>query len=257
MKVEKFEAKNLRILKKDELLNDLLEFSGFPEPYTKAEKRFSNRWRLQYGQLLINEDLRNLESVRDIAKVELLYDKLSSCVGSVLSINSLREDLEVSFDSVKHWIEIFEKLFATFRVSPYVPPKVKAVKKEQKLYFWDSARPEGSAAKMENLVAAHLLRLCHWMEDVEGVPTELRYFRTPYGHEVDFVVLKNKKPWMAVEVKASDDALDPNLKYFLERVEVPHAYQVHFKGTKDFFIPNIGKHGVRCLPASRFLANLA
>ena len=219
--------------------------------------RFANRWRLLYGELLINEDLRDLESVRDISKIELLYEKLGACVGSVLSLNSLREDLEVSFDSVKNWVGIFEKLYATFRVAPYGPPKIKAVKKEQKLYFWDWTKAESQAAKMENLVAVHLLRLCHWMEDVEGVATELRYFRTPQGHEVDFVLLKNKKPWMAVEVKANEGAIDSNLKYFLERVEVPHAYQVFFKGTKDFFLPNIGKHGVRCLPATRFLANLA
>ncbi len=252
-----FEFAQMQLLGSSELLEGLLEFSGFPEPFTKGENRFAKRWRLQYGDLLINEDLKSLESVRDIAKVELLYDKLRSCVGSVLSINSLREDLEVSFDSVKHWLEIFEKLYATFRISPYGPPKIKAVKKEQKLYFWDWARADSMAAKMENLVAVHLLRMCHWMEDVEGVPTELRYFRTPSGHEVDFVVLKNKKPWLAVEVKASDDSLDPNFKYFLERTEVPHAFQVHFKGTKDFVMPNVGKYGVRCLPASRFLANLA
>jgi predicted AAA+ superfamily ATPase len=69
--------------------------------------------------------------------MELLFDQLPNTVGSVLSINSLREDLEVSFNTTKKWIEIFEKLYGIFRVYPFGPSKIKAVKKEAKLYFWD------------------------------------------------------------------------------------------------------------------------
>ncbi len=178
--------------------------------------------------------------------------KLGACVGSVLSLNSLREDLEVSFDSVRNWAGIFEKLYATFRVAPDGPQKIRAVKKEQQLYFWDWTKAESQAAKMENLVAVHLLRLCHWIEDVEGIATELRYFRTPLGHEVDFVLLKNKKPWMAVEVKANEGAIDSNLQYFLERVEVPHASQVFLREQKIFFYPTLVSMGCAACPQLGF-----
>jgi predicted AAA+ superfamily ATPase len=147
-------------------------------------------------------------------------------------------------------------VYAIFRLAPFGPPKIRAVKKEQKLYFWDWTRPENPAAQMENVVAVHLLRLVHWLEDTQGVDAELRYFRTPMGHEVDFVVLKDQKPWLAVEVKADDRPLDSNLKYLLERVSIPFAFQVAFSGDKDVFLPNVGSHGVRMVPARRFLANL-
>jgi hypothetical protein len=76
------------------------------------------------------------------------------------------------------------------------------------------------------------------------------------GHEVDFVLIKDRRPWMVVEVKADDRPLDTNLKYLIERVSIPLAFQVSFAGTNDVFLPNIGKHGVRLVPARRFLANL-
>ena len=44
--------------------------------------------------------------------------------------------------------------------------------------------------------------------------------------------------------------------YLVERVEIPWAFQVSLQGTKDRLIPDMGKHGVRCVPATRFLANL-
>jgi uncharacterized protein len=86
---------------------------------------------------------------------------LPALVGSVLSLNALREDLEVAFDTVKSWLTILERLYASFRVPPLGVPRIKAVKKEQKLYLWDWARVEDEAARFENLAPSHLLRLVH------------------------------------------------------------------------------------------------
>jgi predicted AAA+ superfamily ATPase len=182
-------------------------------------------------------------------------------VGSPLSINSLREDLEVSFDAVKHWLEIFENIYACFRVSPLggkqILKNIRAVKKEQKLYFWDWALVDNEAARFENLIAMHLLRFCHFIEDIYGMRTELRYFKDTRGHEVDFIILKEAKPWIAVEVKLSEQSLDPNLKYLLERVTIPYAFQVHLKGNSYYQVDDINGAKVSIIPARRFLSNLA
>ena len=151
---------------------------------------------------------------------------------------------------------IFDALYATFRVPPYGPPKIKAVKKEQKGYFWDFGRVEKESAKFENLVLSHLLRLCHFLEDVHGERAELRYVRDVTGREVDAVVLRGRKPWLAVEVKLDDGPLDPSLRYVLERSPIQHAFQVSLRGTKDVRLPDIAGSTVRILPAARFLTGL-
>lgn len=239
-----------------EALEELLQFGGFPEPLFSGSEREASRWRREHATLIIREDVRDLERVRELERLELLLDRLPDIVGSVLSINSLREDLEVKFDTVKSWIGIFEKLYACFRISPFGPAKIKAVKKEQKLYLWDWARVENRAARFENLIALHLLRFQHWCEDMEGAKVELRYFRNAVGKEVDFILLKNRKPWIAIEVKESDRTLDDNLKYLLERVEFPYAFQLCLNGTKDYSVPNINNCRVRVMPAVHFLVNL-
>ena len=199
-------------------LKDLLVLGGFPEPLFSGSEKEAGRWRLAYGARLIRDEIRTLEKVMDLDKMELLLDRLPVTVGSVLSINSLKEDLEVAFETVRHWVSIFEKLYAIFRVPPFGAPRIKAVKKEQKLYFWDWAKVENEASRFENLVALHLLRFVHWRQDVEGEKWELRYFRDVVGHEVDFILLKQGKPWAAIEVKLNEQNLDSNLKYLLERV---------------------------------------
>lgn len=237
-------------------LKDLLQFGGFPEPFCLGSEQESLRWRLTYSTRLIREDIRDLERVFDLDKIETLYEHLPVTVGSILSINSLREDLEVNFRTVKNWIDIFERNYVCFKVFPFGSIKIKAVKKESKLYFWDWGVVEKSSARFENLIAMHLLRLCHWITDVHGEKADLRYFRDIRGREVDFMILKKNQPWITVEVKESEQDIDPNLKYLLEKVKIPYAFQVHLNGERFKRLPDINGCKVHILPAHIFLANL-
>ena len=237
-------------------LDALLRLGGFPEPLLAGSDRQAARFRLAYGTRLVREDLRDLESIRDLDRVELLFDRLPVCVGSLLSVNALREDLEASFESTETWLRALERLYAVFRVAPFGPPRIKALKKSQKLYFWDWSRVDGEAARLENLVMLHLLRLVHWMADVHGEKAELRFFRDAAGHEVDAVVLRKGKPWLAVEVKTSDEPVDRGLHYLLERQAIPWAFQISLRGTRDTLDRSVGAKGVRLMPAAKFLARL-
>ena len=116
-------------------LESLLKLGGFPEPFLSGSAKEAARWRIGYAARLVHEDIRDLERIREIERVELLYERLGAVAGGVLSINSLREDLEVAFETVRSWIGVLEKLDAVFRIPPYGPPRIKSVKKEQKLYF--------------------------------------------------------------------------------------------------------------------------
>ncbi|MCH2227042.1 MAG: ATP-binding protein [Candidatus Caenarcaniphilales bacterium] len=237
-------------------LEQMMLLGGFPEPLLSNSERIAKRWRNHYAQRLIREDIRDLENVSDLNKLELLYEQLPNNVGSVLSINSLREDLELNFQTVSNWIKILERNYAVFRLAPYGAAKIRAVKKEQKLYMWDWSMVRDEANRFENLIALHLLRYIHWSEDYEGDKLELRYFRDTRGHEVDFIVLKDKKPWIAIEVKKTASKLDKNLKYLLERVHIPYAFQIHLHGDDNYRLADINGSIVRNIPAASLLLNL-
>jgi predicted AAA+ superfamily ATPase len=249
-------ALSRRVKGHDSEWSALDRFGGFPEPLLGGSDVDAKRWRLAHGELLVREDVRSLETIRDLDRVELLYDRLPQTVGSVLSINSLREDLEVAFETVRHWLSVLENIYAVFRVPPFGAPKIKAVKKEQKLYMWDWSRVPNDGARFENLVALHLLRFVHWAEDVLGEKLELRYFRDTVGHEVDFILLRNNKPWLAVECKQSERGIDPNLAYLCQRVHIPFAVQLSSRNATHIALPSIGKTEVHALAAKDFLSGL-
>jgi len=239
-----------------EALIQLLQRGGFPEPLLSFSQRDTDRWRMNYSSRLIQEDIRDLESVSDLGKMELLYEHCPELVGSPLSINHLRTHLEVAHKTLERWITIFEKTYSVFRIPPLEGKVIKAIKKEQKLYLWDWSRVTDEGARFENCIAVHLLRWCHFMEDVYGKKAELRYFRTRMGHEVDFVVTLDHKPYAAIEVKLKQKPIDKNMFYFLEHFEVPYAFQVSLYGEDNYITQKEGKTAIHSMPGWRFLQNL-
>ena len=197
---------------------------------------------------MVREDLLSLEQVREVGQLELLAHTLPDRVGSPLSINNLREDLDVSFETADRWIRILENLYFCFRISPFGLPKLRALKKERKLYLWDWSVCVDEAARFENLVASNLLKYCHHLEDTAGEAMELRFIRDSVGREVDFVVLKNRKPVFAVECKMGERGLSSQISYFAQRCNIPMFYQVHL-GEADV---EFSEHRARVLPFSRF-----
>ncbi len=226
----------------------LMHFGGFPEPFLAQSDRTLRRWQKERVDRFLREDIRDLGSVRDLASLQLLVDLLPERVGSPLSLNSLREDLEVSHRAVSHWMEILERLYFVFRIRPFTSTLVRSLSKMPKAYLWDHSMVEDRAARFENLIASNLLKLCHLFEDREGYKTELRYLRDKTGKEVDFLVTLNRKPWFAVEAKLKETSIEPSLHYFRERLKIPWCYQVVLEGERDFV-----HNDVRCLPAYRFL----
>ncbi len=68
---------------------------------------------------------------------------------------------------------------------------------------------------------------------------------------MDFLVTLKGRPWLAVEVKVSDTAVDPSLLYFRDRLRIPHVYQVVLDARRD-----VVDRGVRVVPAHTFLGAL-
>jgi predicted AAA+ superfamily ATPase len=241
----------IRLRREKETLKALDKFGGFPEPFLKQNTRVLRRWHNEKTERLFREDIRDVEQVRDIVSMQLLGDLLPEKTGSLLSINSLREDLEVSHRAVSSWLNILESFYYCFRIYPFVGKNFRSLKKEAKLYLWDWSEVENEAVRFENCVASHLLKLIHFLRDYEGYKANLYFLRSVEKKEVDFFVTIAEKPWFAVEAKMNDSNVSPHLFYFKEKLNIPFCYQIVKKGDVDSFIK-----GVRIVSADRFLAGL-
>ena len=251
LRLHAFSARELKLRTAGDL-RDLLTLGGFPEPFLGRSAVEARRWSREYRTRLIREDVASLERIQDLGHLELLLLRLPDLVGSPLSINSLREDLQISHRAASAWIAALERLYAIFRVPPLGAPRIRAVKKEQKHYHLDWSIVPSDAARFENLVACHLLKWVHFQQDALGRDVELRYFRDTDGREVDFVVVERRMPMLMVECKWGDAEIDRNVRYLKARFPQTDAWQVSATGTKDFVSPD----GIRVAPALTLLNNL-
>jgi predicted AAA+ superfamily ATPase len=236
----------------DEDLQQLLTLGGFPEPFLGGSQARARRWSLAYRNRLIRDEVATLESVRDLGTMEQLMLALPERVGSPLSRNALREDLQINHETVTRWLDIFERLYAVFRLPPFGAPRLRAVKKEAKHYHFDWSLVAEEGPRFENLVASHLLKWIHFQYDSAGRELELRYFRDVDGREVDFVVTERRTPIMMVEAKTRQEPVSPSLTYLKRRFPAADAWQVHLRGTAD----TVNQEGIRSWRATRFLGGL-
>ncbi len=230
----------------------MLELSGFPEPYLSNSKREFARWTRQYRSLIIREDLKDLERTTELNKIELLSLRLPELVGSPLSLNSLREDLNVSHRAVTSWCNILERLYFIFRLSPFGAPSIKAVKKERKHYLYNWAAVPEEGARLENLVASHLLKWVHYRQDFYGEDIELKFFRDIEKREVDFIISKGSVPLKAVECKVKSRKVSTSLKYFKKKFPDASAYQIELYCPR----PYQTEDGINVMPVLDFLQRL-
>jgi uncharacterized protein len=244
-------VKELEISTQAELL-DLLKLGGFPGPYFSGSERTARRWSKTYRQRLVREDLPAVEKTDDLARVELMATRLPDLVGSPHSLNSLREDLQVSHATVTKWFKILERLYHVYRIVPFGSPKIKAVKKEFKHYLFDWSLIQDEGSRFENFIGSHLLKWCHWMEDIEGVDMELRFFRDREQREVDFVVMKDQKPIIMCEVKAADRSFSKHLYYLKQKFPEVRANQI----VRDPIDPVMNLDGLELISALNFLREL-
>ncbi len=203
----------------------LWEHGGFPEPLLRRESTFTVRWRgLRHDQLM-KEDVREVAQVQDLGALEHLSFLLAERTAQQLIFSSLAQEVGVATDTVRRWLDLLERLHFGFRVRPWFNNVTKALRKEPKWFLRDWSGIEDDGARAETFVACHLLKAVEGWSDLGLGRFELRYLRDKLKREVDFLVVRDRKPWVLVEVKTRDTSISDSLRYFQAATRASHAFQ--------------------------------
>ena len=98
----------------------------------------------------------------ELDRVEMMAALLPERVGSLFSVASMVEDLEASFHTVRRWMKYLAELYYLFEIKPYTACTPRSLKRQGKVYLWDYSGITNRASRLENLVACHLLKACHF-----------------------------------------------------------------------------------------------
>ena len=210
----------------EKVLRDLLAFGGFPEPYVKREPEFHRLWQRTRTDRLVREDLHDLSRAYDVSMLETLASLLPTKVGSPLSVQSLVEDLGVAHATMKRWLGWLEALFFVYAVPPYARSMTRALRKQPKPYLWDWSEARDPGARFENLVAGHLRKACDMWNDAGKGLFALYYVRDKEKREVDFLVTRERKPWLLAECKLAEQTQAPALRQFARILQPEIVLQI-------------------------------
>ena len=191
-----------------EAVIQLLTFSGFPEPFLQQARAFHNKWARDYIETVIREDIGALTRIVDREYIFDLYDLLPGMVGNPLSQSSLASHLQISPATVKNYLRRLEDFYLTFSIRPYSKNIKRSLLKAGKYYLYDWTRIKNMGSRFENYVACELKTLITLWTDASGEDFSLFYIRNKQKQETDFLIVRDGVPWLLVEAKLTDGAVD-------------------------------------------------
>jgi predicted AAA+ superfamily ATPase len=231
-------------------LEQIERFTGFPEPLFAGRVERLRRWRRARRDLVLREDLRDLTRIRELGLIDQLVELLPERVGSPLSVNALREDLGVAYETAKSWLATLARLYFLFELRPFAGKLARTLRREAKIYLFDFTAVDDPGARFENLVALHLLKLVDAWNDQGYGDFGLWYVRDKERREVDLLITERRRPYLLLETKLSGDRPSPALRYFRDRLRPTHAIELVRHGSPR------KADGMLVVPAERLLARI-
>lgn len=214
-----------------------------------------------YIALYLKEEVKEEGLVRDIGAFARFLEAISFSHGSILNLNNIARECQVSRKIVENYISIMEDLLLGYKLPVFAKRAKRAMTTQPKFYLFDSGvyyhlLPKGpldnadeiGGMALEGLVLQHLKA---WA-DYSGNEVDCYFWRTRGGAEVDFIVY-GESHFYAIEVKNAKQ-IHPNslksLKTFLN--DFPEASGVMlYRGTEKLDI-----EGIVCWPVEDFLFQL-
>jgi len=229
----------LQLIKKE--YDNYVIFGGYPAVI--LEKQINEKISIltDIRDSFIKKDI--LESgVKNEIDFYKLFRILAAQIGNLLNVNELSKTLKIKHETVENYLYVLQKCFHIALVRPYSKNIRNELTKMSKVYLLDTGminvltnnfQPLDEKINkgnfLENIYYRQLAR--HY-----GM-SNINYWRTTNGNEVDFIIHETGKPSCAVEVKYNNEKIN-KVKYKKFRVDYPEidlsfAYYEPF--SEDFF----------------------
>ncbi len=207
-------------------------YGGYPKVVLTEDVELKERILRDLFETTLLKDISKTFSVEDLDTLEKLVRYLATTTGQLISYDTICSTLNISFLTLKKYLDALEKSYIIKRVLPYYTNKTKELYKTPKIYFVDTGirnmllknyPAEVDGRTFENYVFTELLK--------KGL--EVKYWRTKSKAEVDFV-LEKKNEIIPVEVKVSmtTPKLSRSMLSFIKTYKPKEAFLVYYKGEK-------------------------
>ena len=215
-------------------LESYLRFGGMPGlTHTTSEER-KQEILSELLSSYIQKDIKALVKEENIRAFNHLLYLLAENQGSTISIHSLSNQIKLSSKAIDRYLDTLEETYVNYKIHSFSSNLGNELKKSCKTYLYDlgirNAILKDFSPPLERKDKGVLLEsfVLLKLKTMLSPNTEIKFWRTKDGSEVDFILLKNRKP-IPIEVKSqlADTKIPRGLKNFLTRYNAKTAYVVN------------------------------
>lgn len=196
-------------------LERYLHYGGLPAVYTSD---YPDEELNAYISVYLKEEIREEGIVRKLPSFTRFLRTMALANCELINFNSIGSDCQVAATTVREYTQILEDTLLGMTLSPWRASKVRKATSTAKFYFFDPgvARVLAGVEHTERTSAIYgksfelfiLMELRAYLSYQRKHMIEICFWRSRYGHEVDFLVGKE----VAIEVKASSKTSARDLK---------------------------------------------
>lgn len=189
-------------------LEDKILYGLYPEVVLSASDRLQTLKNITENYLY--KDILVFEGIRKPEWMEKILQLLAVGTGSLVSFSELANTLDISKQTIEHYIRILEQAFVIYSLKPYHNNLRSELTKKRKIYFYDTGirnmllgnfQPMDLRAERgglwENFVISERLK---WVQNHGHIMLKSHFWRTTTGVEVDLLEEENTKK-RAFEIK--------------------------------------------------------
>ncbi|MFO7788999.1 MAG: ATP-binding protein [Bacteroidales bacterium] len=194
-------------------MEDYLIKGGFPGSLLVSDEEISESWRDNFIMTFIERDILQWSNIMPGA-MQRLWQMLAQNNGQVQNYAQLCDSLNVSYPTLKNYLDLLQQTFMLEFVPPWFSNLKKRIIKSPELYLNDTGLICTFAdIRSFNQLSGHVLLGSVWetlvLQHLKALYPKLKvyFYRTTQGAEIDFV-LEYAGKTLAVECKAS---LSPKL----------------------------------------------
>ncbi len=213
--------------KEKNIFERYLVFGGMPGLVHFSREDEKIRLLNEILETYIQKDIKSLLKEENIRAFNTLLYLLAENQGSITSVSNLSHEIGLTANTISKYLSLLEQTFVIFPVSSYAKNIGNELKKSKKYYFFDTGirnvilKDFGKPNDRDDTGILNETFILLQMRYNLKPNFDIKFWRNKQGQEIDFVLLKNRKPFL-IEVKTGLNAPD-----------IPGAFKIFINNYPD------------------------
>jgi len=198
------------------LFSEFVLYGGYPRVILETEIEAKESYLSQILSTYVRKDIRDLANIRDIDKFNKLLEVLASQCGQMVNVAELAGTTHLSRPTIEQYLFLLESTYVIRLIKPFSRNIRSELFKTPKVFFLDTGLAQLLWLKsFQKTVQGNVLENAVFCELIkQQKKTEIRYWRTQDGKEIDFII-KSGTNILPIEVKLSGSRFNATaIRYF-------------------------------------------